>query len=186
MTIDWSKAPEGATHWDPIDGNYLKQICGLAFMWYGGGTKWGPKTWQYPEDLSTMPRLIARPAAWNGEGLPPVGVKIEISHKNAQPDWANPGFRETKIVAMGEQLMILEPDGSGHEKVAKIADYHFRPLRTPEQIAAEERQKEIDGMVYEMMRSRTGFGTDQTNAKEIAIGYAEQLHKSGYRKQVAP
>ena len=40
MTIDWSKAPEGATHYceDAIDGTYWRDLSGQnAKYWFKGG-----------------------------------------------------------------------------------------------------------------------------------------------------
>lgn len=140
--IDWSKAPEDATHhgrgedccyWAKCIGDQ-QYFINIA-RWDNG--KWKEVTERYDEAF-----LTSRPKSeWTGEGLPPVGVRIEAKHKNAQADWARPGFYETEIVAIGKQLVIFEADGSGHEKVGRLADYIFRPIRTPEQIAAEQRRK---------------------------------------------
>lgn len=80
---------------------------------------------------------------WDGEGLPPVGVKCLIKHKNATKDWAKPDFHETTVVAYGEELAIFNDGVScngGLESVGKISDYLFRPIKSP-------RDKAIDEMI---------------------------------------
>jgi hypothetical protein len=171
MSIDWSKAPQGTT------GAMVADFHGSTVSF--GDIEWIPSSITPRDHYEVRPGAWVyheAPVLWNGEGLPPVGVTIEISHKNAQPDWANPGFRETKIVAMGEQLMILEADGSGHEKVAKIADYHFRPIRTAEQIAAEEREAACRQLCIDA-------GSTEQTYRQMETAY--RLYDAGYRKQVA-
>lgn len=54
---------------------------------------------------------------------------------------------------------------------------NFPPVRTPEQIKAEEREKAIVEMA-ETMHAATGFGVNRADC--------EALYDAGYRKQVAP
>ena len=52
----------------------------------------------------------------------------------------------------------------------------LRPIRTPEQIAAEEREKEVDQMVQRIAENTTGIGIG------AAMICAKALHAAGYRK----
>lgn len=163
--IDWSKAPEGATHWDPIDGNYLKQIPGQAFVWQGGGTGWGSKTWQYPDQLSIMPRLVARPM-WDGKGLPPVGTVCEYLGAHQYNEWS-----EVKVFAVWRNLVFVDfIDGWRQESNPE----RFRPIRTPEQIAAEEREKTAAQICLDA-------GSPELTAGQMRVAY--RLYDAGYRKQ---
>lgn len=170
--IDWSKAPEWA---DEVGKNPWLELAWIGDKGYsyfiGNG---GVVGWLAPRALhrDNFCRVESRPCKWTGEGLPPVGVRIEAKHKNAQADWARPGFYETEVVAIGKQLVIFEADGSGHEKVGRLADYIFRPIRTPEQIAAEKRSRAIDEMCKEC-------GYDGGGASFYTCA---GLYDAGYRK----
>jgi len=180
MSIDWSKAPTATHYTPPLDDSGMW----VAVFWRKEGNHF-PEAWQVDDDgnlnniqrptvvKESLERMIARPILWNGEGLPPVGVPIEAKHKNAQPDWARPGFYETVIVAIGKQLVIFEADGNGSEKVGTLSDYIFRPIRTAEQIAAEEHQKAIDELAAD-----TDWILDRASCEAVIA--------AGYRKQVQP
>lgn len=83
---------------------------------------------------------------WNGEGLPPVGVECEIKNKSADESWARPDFYKVKILAYGNELFIIHSENTcngNHESCGVIEDYLFRPIETPEQKAAREREIEL-------------------------------------------
>ena len=74
--IDWSKAPEGATHYREGVATFYKQTD-RAYEWSAG-------RWQLiANDLNEFrwsDQLIARPSpAWSGEVLPPAGTECEYS-----------------------------------------------------------------------------------------------------------
>lgn len=127
-------------------------------------------------------------AVWDGEGLPPVGSFVE-ARSIEEVDRCDLNFDEHCIVDTwknGEELEVI-----AHKTVhgvdcvivfnvkkmqasAIMADY-CRPIRTPEQIAAEEKNKILEEMVSTM-----NAGTK--NGKT----HAHALYDAGYRKQVAP
>ena len=111
----------------------------------------------------------AGPPAWNGEGLPPVGTVCEYT-SNGGLNW-----RETSVLFIDEQVVLL----SGYTLYKLVdPDIAFRPIRTPEQIAADERSKAIEQMVY----GAVGCERDGQNTKAFLIcGF---LYDAGYRKQV--
>lgn len=121
-------------------------------------------------------RYIERPEpeAWSGEGLPPAGTVCEVLNNTLdRPEW-----ERCTILFMGKFKAIYESE-SCHERVADVSEswmISFRPLRTPEQIAAEERDKAIDMMMadYEFT---VGSCTHQLFRHQ-----AERLHEAGYRK----
>ena len=53
-----------------------------------------------------------------------------------------------------------------------MRNIHFRPIRTPEQSAADEREAAIDAM----LAATTAQGSD------ISLRVCEQLYDAGYRK----
>ena len=162
-----SKIPEGATHTAP-DGTYR---MARGSLWYG----YADGDWVYIEGASPhfYTKIQAEPE-WSGDGLPPVGVEIEAKHKDATPEWARPDFYKTEIVALGKQLVIFAAEANGCETVGKIEDYEFRPVRTPEQIAARERSLACD-RIYGII---TGSGVERKcNTSDMA----EALYDAGLR-----
>lgn len=161
-----SKIPGGATHtFKGIAGVSYRRQAGERWEAYVDGD-WvllvGGMPWSY------VP--IQTETEWTGEGMPPVGVEIEVKHKDATPEWARPDFYKAEIVAIGKQLVIFAAESTGCETVGKIEDYEFRPVRTPEQIAAEKR----DAAIKEMQRLVGSCNTFPFAA----------LYDYGYRPQV--
>ncbi|MFU5825030.1 hypothetical protein ACM7TJ_29820 [Pseudomonas aeruginosa] len=77
MSIDWSKAPEGATHWEPRSDKYreawMKNAADKWFFWGSRREAWIEESGISAEREATFE---ARPQeAWDGQGLPPVGAK---------------------------------------------------------------------------------------------------------------
>jgi hypothetical protein len=117
---------------------------------------------------------------WTGEGLPPVGTVCEMS-LFASNKWElclpvhyleQPADHSDQVVVYqdslgGEVCYILDPPCSG--------SIQFRPIRTPEQIAAEEREAEIE--VLRVLLSKVAC--DDYHA-------AVAVFEAGYRKQVTP
>lgn len=171
MEIDWSKAPAGTTHWDPVDRNHLMQFGKVAMMW-DISKGWIKKGWQYPDDLSTMPRLIARPV-WNGEGLPPAGTVCELRNVAAGTAWS-----EATIVFASRNVVVWDWVGEPMVNGLCTAYAHaveMRPVRTPEQIAAEEREEEVKAM--------TALNPDENPNQALTKWLCEALYDAGYRKQ---
>lgn len=111
---------------------------------------------------------------WDGTGLPPVGTVCEwlMDHDEL---WKTVEIRylskHTILCAMRSEErddpeFALSPDGQ-----------IFRPLRTPEQIAADERSTAIVEMVRDMMVGLVAAGNGDFER-------AEKLYSAGYRKQV--
>lgn len=114
---------------------------------------------------------------WNGEGLPPVGQKIEMKHKRSTEAWARPGFHEVTITAMGTQLSLVTYSDGGDENCGHLSEYDFRPLSSPEQKAAEERRRAARQMCLDA-------GHESPTPGQISMGI--KLYDAGYRKQMAP
>lgn len=78
-------------------------------------------------------------APWAGEGLPPVGLEVERSM--SQHSW-----KRTTICGHstdGAYASFYDGDGL----MGWSDDCKFRPIRTAEQIAAEEREAQVDKML---------------------------------------
>ncbi len=130
MSIDWNTAPEGATHWKK-EGDYW-------FYWIEGTNKWfhGPSCNVSAEREATFE---ARPQeAWGGHGLPPTGLLVEWK-SGLDHEW-----RRVTVLAYANGDAWLQPEDGDSFIVGNPEN--FRRIRTPEQIAAEEREKAVGDM----------------------------------------
>jgi hypothetical protein len=122
IAIDWSKAPEGATH---------AAACGDDYLWYS-------------LDHAV---LIARPVEWDGQDRPPIGTVCEVYSDSPHADWKDHVGKVVFIVAHDAMRAVyrFETDsGLGYHALGGGADgksYPFRPIRAPEQAAAENREQ---------------------------------------------
>lgn len=165
--IDWSKAPEGATHYNAAEGDAARFFPWMKSdedSWYFHHTDDGVWIIQKDDFPSDSDVLIARAAQpWSGDGPPPVGTHCElhISGDNWQP---------CEVIAMDEQ------DGQPVSVVRYGGGYYgadlscLRPAKTPAQIAADEREEAIDELT-------AGFSND--TLRLWAIRAYDDL---GYRK----
>jgi hypothetical protein len=132
--IDWI---DGATHYRPGVATFYKQ-ADRAFEWSGG--RWHLISNDLGEFLwsdQLIERPTSQPAAWNGEGLPPAGCKDEYLTYGGE--W-KPGT----YVGQFNGQMVCGCDDSG--VVGVLQSGELRPIRTPEQIAADEREAAIKKM----------------------------------------
>jgi len=130
--IDWDSM-KGSTHYVP-DWGFFKCENGEWFTEDRG--VWRKTPYASPENFSWFGAAIKRPSAWSGEGLPPVGTVCEDDAGN-----------EVVIVAHhvnGVHAIFAESLEAGLLYYGAAGD--FRPIRTPEQIAAEEREKAVKEM----------------------------------------
>lgn len=87
-------------------------------------------------------------AAWSGSGLPPVGTVCEWKGTHGGY-WVG-----CEVVALSQSQFVLRHSDSSKYRPGQFEVFsadpvqiQFRPIRTPEQIAAEEREKALDAMV---------------------------------------
>lgn len=188
MIIDWNEAPEWAIgHGIVVTCNIIKEVWfgDKSFMYvgdsrsyvYGGGA--GETRHNITRGEIQVSEL--RPAAWSGEGLPPVGTVCEYNNYEPHPVDVELKWSRVEIVARHTQglddfAVFASVSGYHGSRVPE----HFRPIRTPGQIAAEERESEIRGMRDIILH------TVKYASGEDAKNYAEVLFDAGYRKQVKP
>lgn len=180
--IDWSKAPEGATHYGPaVEGEWLecwhKNVNGEWLGWLADGdTRWSTAG----NSNSRIKQFIPRPQEWTGSGLPPVGTVCEVEHCGK---WI-----KCEIIAHFQQesaqvaAFIFSPY-SGNPKLKELAYYiadSFRPTRTPEQIAADERLHAVRNALTTIKASRS-FPGDVTR-QNVMVATVEAMIGAGYRK----
>ena len=171
MNIDWSKAPAHATHWCPgnarIEAGWIYQAGSEFYSCYAGSSC---------EHIPVFPewrksRLIPRPSPWSGEGLPPVGTVCEIA-----PPYRNHGSK-VRVLCHDEGdaiCRLIEGDELGD--IRQYMASEVRPIRTPEQIAAEQKKVAIEQTIKDL-KAVNGCGF---------YSIAEDLYDAGYRKQVQP
>ncbi|MEB0078055.1 hypothetical protein QN386_17845 [Pseudomonas sp. CCI3.2] len=175
MSIDWSKAPEGATHYDPVDENFLREVD-EALLLYLNGTGWRVAQYTpYGFSVAECNRPLLMRPAWNGIGNPAAGVKCEI-HVIGMPlqQW-----HERTVLFLGRDHLCYA-DSDGNEWCAPLSELQFRPIRTTEQIAADERKAQILEMIDVFGLDTSIWGLD--TVREIC----GHLWEAGYRKQPTP
>ncbi|HHK4933780.1 TPA: hypothetical protein ACQT1A_003471 [Pseudomonas aeruginosa] len=152
MSIDWDKANGSAVaaliakknniHYPGFEfvSGYHRTGCMIRATSADDGSPLSA-----PEDVW---EIVERPVTWNGQGLPPVGIEAE-----AIWDGADIAYFRAKILAHDEGRVVFRwCEGKrkgqyGSYAVLKFGSLPaFRPLRTPEQIAAEEREKAVGDM----------------------------------------
>lgn len=160
--IDWSKAPEGAEFARVTIGHvdFYKTIEGV-FSYLSEDGQW------YPAIIRRGDRdLIARPAApaWSGEGLPPVGTACECQLRGYGDVWQ-------KVIVLAHHNGHAWVTGDDGKHCFTVPPHgNFKPLRTPEQIAKQER----DDAVHQMGLDAGFHGSVQD--------FAKRLYMLGYRK----
>jgi hypothetical protein len=193
MNIDWSKCPE-ATHFDPVDQNFLREI-GESLLLFNTMRGWTvPIYTQYGVTIKDCNRPLIKRPEWTGEGLPPVGTVCEFAGFN--PEETLP--TDPRV---GDQVTVIAHFMSGSFEVAAFT-YHappefeylqvaqgahgcFRPIRTPEQIAEEARIAELNLMVGAIKDYPGGrHGVDHMTQLKIHEEACINLYDAGWRKQV--
>lgn len=160
--IDWSKAPEGSTHWMPAsrewEAGFWKREGEANYFFEDGEWKCSRA------EPFGHPSLVKRPATpqWNGDGLPPLGTCIEWL--SAQYGWLG-----GRVVGHDGMVTVV----SHNDGYTGCHAHEVRPIRTPEQIAAEEREKAVSQMAVVALA-----GDNQLITKV----YLERLYDAGYRK----
>lgn len=170
--IDW---PEWATHrlttgpkWD---GDH-SMLGSIEFAILRGDSYHDQWDGEFDMDDSSWVVLDERPAIlpWNGEGLPPVGVTCEFEGSVSGAK----AWKQCLVIAHDGQYAVINYKNNYSAHLPGS----FRPLRTAEQIAAEEREAEIAAMI-DLFR----FSDDK---QEMLRAVCVSLHNAGYRKQEQP
>lgn len=175
--IDWSKAPADATHYHPKTDRFSDHWIKPGFFCVCGSESGGWVRDAAPAlDKSGY---IARLVGWNGEGLPPVGTACETLWSSTKGEYmpvvvvGHDGDLAVVRFTAGERKGEYGADKERHQFQYPI----FRPIRTAEQIAAEEREKAIGEMIESVSKAER---------YTLSRFHAEALYDAGYRKLVQP
>lgn len=187
MSIDWSTAPNWAKELalNPYDEQAWLGDDGYSYLMGNGGiVSWTYET-AYDRSAFKIMQIRPRPSVWTGEGLPPVGTFCEV---------VSPGYRNDRFERfIGQAVTVIAHDVIDDDPVAVFRmpvdgqvdeqDYHalvakcFRPIRTPEQIAAEEREKAVFEIAHILIDNR------HDSAEYHQAG---RIYDAGFRKQPTP
>lgn len=154
--IDWSKAPEGATHYYPHDNYPWRKVDGPFVYGYFEGE------WIRQRGSPQFNLYYTRLDMWTGQGLPPVGTVCECQ---------NDAFKWLQGVIVhtgndrGKKIAIMQCE---NEMLWGEAG-EFRPIRTKAQIEAEERERVVKQMIED---------SRPMNRRAVC----EDLYDAGYRK----
>lgn len=170
MNIDWSKAPEGATHAGTTAGLqipvFYKDIREDKYSyWYDDGDGWREEATGNP---SCTP-LIERPKkqeAWDGVGLPPVNCFCETLDEDADCWVKVEIYAHTEF--MGETHACAK---NGTDMFYGLAN-EFRPIKTAEQLAKDE----LEDAANKMFQRLGGVGglTKKQCIWVVSEGYRKQ------------
>ena len=195
IKVDWSEAPEGATHYFHGSSTPWRDLSGEKWKWFSGNS-WhcsGYPSSEIMDDYSD--RMTEKPSsAWSGEGLPPVGTVCEFAGGTPCPeDPFDKDLREGMQVTIiahfkcGDFTLAaftFNPENPDRGMVqVEQGNYRcFRPIRTPEQIAAEERLHEIRNACTAISNALSRLHESE---EPTAIAIIEAMIDEGYRKQDA-
>ncbi|MDV2663564.1 hypothetical protein [Pseudomonas aeruginosa] len=167
MSIDWSKAPEGCI------GAFARIIGNQRTAFFVFSKR--PSDYMSREGyegegedgsyhvFSEFWEWLDKP--WDGQGLPPVGIECEFSMNTGSISWA-----KGRVIGHDGVFAVISHNGKYYPR----NEHGVRPIRTPEQIAAEARDNATTAWLNKIAREY-----DQHTAakcEHILIG-------AGYRRQ---
>lgn len=177
MNIDWSKAPEDATHAgnSPYEKGVVTWFKGISdpasrnhFMNAGSMNAWAISS----ENLSAWD-LIERPKkqdAWDGSGKPPIGIECEVRFNDVWSICKTLAYHQVSDTAVAVHFL----DGSN----SLFWCAKFRPIKTTEHLAEEEKIATIAEM-----RAVVIAATARKRATIAECTATVALYDAGYRKQ---
>lgn len=165
---DWSRVSWcGLGHYPELADDHATAIVTRA-EWQAAVDALKPDAQRFAEDYveANKDRYAKE---WNGEGLPPVGLEVECTYSS----WGY--WLKGKVLCYGQKMIFMEQDsskGDGKFEGSMNPDgIKFRPIRTPEQIVAEERSEAIMAIL------------DDLSLAVDNLYIAERVYNKGYRKQ---
>ena len=172
MEINWNKAPEDAkAALVAKRGNvhYPKTIFVKDFYTCGDTIQATSCDGRKLDPYISSWDLIERPAnaEWSGEGLPPVGTMVEVHYSDQAP-------YEALVVAEHLGEVVLWIGNGARTNYWRCDPAWLRPILTPEQRAAKERDEAVAAML--------GIAGQVGIAGDAITSVAEALYAAGWRK----
>lgn len=119
---------------------------------------------EYPDSCFEFHGSEVSKVAWTGEGLPPVGTVCEVlNNELSGPEW------ERCTILYSGKFRIMYDSESCYERVGFIDNLKFRQIRTPDQIAAEKREADIEEL--RMLLSKVACDDYHAAVAMIDAGY---------------
>jgi hypothetical protein len=162
--VDWSKAPEGATHYNTECGYPWLKETPISYFVDGYWIEYVGTS--YRRGMTHLKNAVKRPQGWDGVGLPPVGAECEY-HLD-KDEWISGEVFGHRLCSNGDVEVFVNLKNNWDYSSALG---RFRPIKTPEQIAAEDRNLAIKEMC-EVASKRSTKG----------LTLMESLYDAGYRK----
>lgn len=108
---DWSKAPEGATHWDQRDSGKPSQWVRRdedGYYYFHDGTRW--EYWFICDAEKEMLVPRKEEQTWTGKGIPAIGTECECLHRigNSKLTWVG-----CTVVGRFMDKIVCAPHGGG-------------------------------------------------------------------------
>lgn len=176
MNIDWNKAPEDATHFDASNFRINSFMKFDGNQWFYWPVDTSDPTWcQWGNNIAQIIKgMIERPKkqeVWGGVGLPPIGMaSCEYLGAHKYDEWTVVNI----FAHYGHTVFVDFGDGWRAEKDSS----RFRPIKTAEQLAEEEKVAAIAEMQAVVMAAS---GCTVATISECLATVA--LYEAGYRKQ---
>lgn len=158
--VDWSRAPEGATHYNTA--------CSYPWLRDVPASFYVDECWvEYTSDSAywevDFSKAIKRPQEWDDSGVPPIGTVCEYLWSEGK-EW-----RKCEVVAYYyANVVVVDVLDNTADLVQPTM---IRPFKTSEQIAVEERQQAINEMYMVFVTKGRAMHGD--------LGV---LYDAGYRK----
>ena len=166
---DWTEAPEGATHWDTRGAVWCKHLC----FWYYGRWNYEVEIHDLTKDRHTPRPVEPATTAWDGTGLPPVGMECEVVIAAQKP-------RTVCFVGIKSSGSVVIETVDGELKSYHRSQVNFRPVRTQ---AQRERDEFVDfaARAYLSDRLESAPNLSGEQARKIAAFFydAGMLRRAG-------
>lgn len=187
--IDWTKAPEWATHYGPENDCY----CEAWYRVVDGKIV----TFAEADSANCVPQpanqgeCFYHPienliAPWAGEGLPPVGTEVEIrelcwSIRESAREFIGKPVRVAAVFEMESGTSMIAVDGGLDLGCEVFRTEMAFPIRTPEQIAADEHLHNVRNACSDIADTLDDL-RGKTKMERAALAVVEAMIAAGYRK----
>ena len=162
--VDWRKAPSGATHCNVKCGYPWLKETPISYFVHGDWVEYCASS--YKHGMTHLKNAVKRPQEWDGGGIPPVGAVCEY---RVNPDeWVSGEVFGHRACSNGDVEVFVNLKNNWDYSSAPD---RFRPIKTLEKIAAEERLHALDEMMYLAQRGGSTY-----------IDVMKTLYDAGYRK----
>ena len=108
---------------------------------------------------------------WSGEGLPPIGVACQVTPHNDVWGFSTLETRPCSVIAYHADFAWIDLGGPGVPLATRIDKVDFTPIRTPEQIATDQREKGISELLSVALAA-------DPNSQDVCAA----IYDAGYRK----